>query len=311
MRDRRRLQGAAGWLAGGATSLARAAELIKTAPRTTEPMRIPTHPFRHRRSGLRAADHPANARGIRPQRFAKAAFVAPVLWSRFGINDVNWKAANKVAVYPGLNLAYNRIKKNANTTVAILLREMESGVREGGGAAKDNSFNLRTIPLSAICNVRRFCFFVVVRNPYSRVLSAFLNKFQHHSYRKMYGTFDLTPDGFAAFVVWLRHGGLNKDRHWDLQTKLTFLPIEKYDAVVRLENFDIEMHSLLESNDLRPPEGRLKGRYPSANSRLQEFYNPGLVSLVAELYGKDFDELGYSRAFPAWSGHLDRHRGPG
>ena len=48
-----------------------------------------------------------------------------------------------------------------------------------------------------------------------------------------------------AFVGWLKNDGLNKDAHWDLQTKLMLLPLAKYDAVVQFENFAAEMSELL------------------------------------------------------------------
>ena len=242
---------------------------------------------------------------IRLKKIAKTAFAASVLWSRFGIGNINLKASRNVAVYPGLGLVYNRVKKNANTTVVLLLRGMESGVVESRKAAKSNSQNFLELSFAEISDLRNYCFFVVVRNPYSRVLSAFLNKFQGESYKQLHGTFDLTPDGFIAFVEWLKDGGLNKNAHWDLQTKLMFLPLAKYDVVVRFENFEAEMLSLLKSKHLQPPEGRLGGLYPadvnkktSSDSLLQSFYTPRLADMVADLYAKDFDELGYSRAFP-------------
>lgn len=256
------------------------------------------------------SNRPAVARtrvGAWTTKYVKTAVALSILAYRFGIFQVNWKAWKRVAIYPGLGLAYNRIKKNANTTVVMLLREMETGSVESRKAAKDNSPKVRDLSFSQILRVRECCFFVVVRNPYSRVLSAFLNRFfspDENSRRQDLG-FELTPSGFAAFVEWLKDGGLDKNAHWDLQTKLMFLPLEKYDFVVRFENFKPEMLALLEGRGLSAPTGRLDGLYPtdtnkktSSDSRLQEFYTPRLAEIVAELYAKDFDELGYSRVFP-------------
>jgi hypothetical protein len=238
-------------------------------------------------------------------RIAKSALAATVLFGRFGITHVNHKAWKRIAVYPGLGLAYNRIKKNANTTVVMLLREMESGVGESRALAKRNSRRLLDLSLSEIANLRKTRFFVVTRNPYSRVLSAFLFRFKDEHYRNLHGAFDLTRSGFTNFVNYLNDGGLDRDAHWDLQTKVMFLPLEEYDAVVRFENLKPEMLSLLKSVNLQPPDGRLDGLYPSdvgkrtsSDARLQEFYTPEAMNIVADLYSKDFHELRYSKEFP-------------
>ncbi|MEP9388926.1 sulfotransferase family 2 domain-containing protein [Mesorhizobium sp. KR9-304] len=244
-------------------------------------------------------------RVMQPARIAKAALAASVLWGRFGVTHVNHKAWKKIAVYPSLGLAYNRIKKNANTTVVMLLREMESGVGESRALAKRNSRKLLDLSPSEIANLRNTRFFVVTRNPYSRVLSAFLFRFKDEHYRNLHGAFDLTRSGFTNFVSYLSDGGLDRDAHWDLQTKVMFLPLDKYDTVVRFENFKSEMLSLLKSVGLQPPDGRLEGLYPSdvgkqtsSDSRLGEFYTPETIRMVADLYSKDFQDLRYSKDFP-------------
>ncbi|MEW9806667.1 sulfotransferase family 2 domain-containing protein [Mesorhizobium marinum] len=240
-------------------------------------------------------------------KFAKEVVGLSMLAGRFGVRRVNWKAWKRITVCPSLGLAYNRIKKNANTTVVMLLREMETGAVESRKVAKDNSRNVRDLSFSEMSRVRDCRFFVVVRNPYSRVLSAFLNRFASSDGQR-HGRFDLTPAGFAAFVDWLDHGGLDKNAHWDLQSKLMFLPLEKYDRVVRFENFKPEMLSLLQSRGLTPPPGRLDGLYPtdtnkrtSSDRRLQEFYDPRIAAVVARLYARDFDALDYSKVFPGTS----------
>jgi hypothetical protein len=239
-------------------------------------------------------------------KIARTAAALSMLAGRFGIAGVNWKAWKRVAVYPSLGLAYNRIKKNANTTVVMLLREMETGSVESREAAKANSRKARDLSFREIFRLREYRYFVVVRNPYSRVLSAFLNRFSVRDEKaRQRRDFELTPNGFAAFVEWLGDGGLDQNAHWDLQTKLMLLPLEKYDFVVRFENFKPEMLSLLESRGLSPPEGRLDGLYPtdtnkktSSDSRLREFYTPRLADMVADLYARDFEALGYSKVFP-------------
>lgn len=147
--------------------------------------------------------------------------------------------------------------------------------------------------------------FIIVRNPYSRVLSAFLDKLKKERYQKAHGTFDLTPEGFGDFLKWLENGGLTGDPHWDLQTKLMMVPLEKYDTVVRFETFSSSMRSFLEGRGLTVPAGALEEYYPSyrgretnSSSKLTQFYTPERAEIVRRLYAKDFEALDYSTEFP-------------
>lgn len=238
-------------------------------------------------------------------KYLKFILLAAVLSGRFGVGAVNWKARQSIATYPSLGLTYNRIKKNANTTVVTMLREMTTGRVEGRKEAKKLSQRYSDLTFAQIWALRQTFFFVVVRNPYSRVLSAFLEKFQHDSYHKKFGAFDRSPAGFAAFLEWLESDGLDKNYHWDLQTKLLLLPLDKYDRVIRFESLKEDMTSMFASLGMSAPLHRLDGLYPtdvnkktSASSRLHEFYTPRLAGIVARLYATDFERLGYSPDFP-------------
>ena len=66
-------------------------------------------------------------RYVAAMRLGKMAFAAFVFWRRFGLRNLNWKAWPRLAVYPGIGIAFNRIQKNANTMTVYLLREIETG----------------------------------------------------------------------------------------------------------------------------------------------------------------------------------------
>ncbi len=254
---------------------------------------------------------PALAVATGALRLLRAAVHGPrvlrYLRARFGAEGLNWSAARRVAVFPRLGLAYNRIKKNANTTVVLLLRELDTGVIEDRDVAKVQApllFDLSREELS-----RPLAFFVVVRNPYSRVLSAFLNKFGNPVYARRHGAFARTPEGFAAFVRWLEAGGLRRDAHWNLQTRLMLLPLARYDHVVRFEALRPGLEAVLAARGLALPPGRLDTLYPSdrdketkADAKLRAFYDADTADRVARLYAADFAALGYSAEFPPPAG---------
>ncbi len=225
------------------------------------------------------------------------------LKSHYG--PVNSLAINRIVVFPELGFAYNRIKKNANTSTVILLRELQINSIETRNHAKWNAKRYFDLSREEWRRIGDMHLFIIIRDPYSRVLSAFLDKFRSDRYRHKYGNFELTPEGFGAFLTWLEKGGLSRDAHWDLQTKLMMLPLEKYDTVIRFENYREELKNLLESRGLKLPPDALRELYPSdraketkSSSKLVQFYTPERASIVQRLYAEDFSALGYATDFP-------------
>lgn len=230
--------------------------------------------------------------------------VARVLRRRFG-PGLRIATIHRVAVFPELGVAFNRVKKNANTTLTMLLREMSGGGAAHRDLAKWEALTPLDLPAGQRAGLDRLHWLVVVRNPYSRVLSAFLDKFREEKYRRSHGAFDLTPQGFAAFVGWLEQGGLGKDGHWDLQTKLIVGPLARFDAVIRFESLGADLERALQAAGVPFDAARLRAAYPSdegkrtgASGRMAAFYTQGLADRVARLYAEDFRALGYDTAFP-------------
>ncbi len=219
---------------------------------------------------------------------------------------VRLRAATRVAVFPELGLAYNRIKKNANTSTIILLRQLEAGQVEERNDAKWNAKTWFDLSADELDRLDALHLFVIIRNPYGRVLSAFLDKFRSPRYQRRHGAFPLTPEGFEQFLRWLDQGGLKRDAHWDLQTKLMMLPLSGYDSVIRFESFRDELRALLEARGIALPEGALRELFPSdktkrtgSSDKLRQFYTADSVALVRKLYAADFEALGYGTEFPA------------
>lgn len=242
-------------------------------------------------------------RSLRGALMVPAAALA--LRRRYGAGVARPRAMRRVVVYPELGLAYNRIKKNANTSAVILLRQIQTGAVEGHADAKWNARRVYDLGPGELGALGAMHLFVIVRNPYSRVLSAFMDKFRTADYQQRHGAFPLTPAGFGAFLHWLEAGGLTRDAHWDCQHKLMLLPLSKYDTVIRFESVREDLLGLLRSRGLEPPPEALAELYPSDRSkrtgssdRLAEFYTPERAAIVARLYARDFAELDYPVAFP-------------
>lgn len=234
----------------------------------------------------------------------RAPFVIAALRRRFG-PGLRVAAIHRVAVIPELGLAYNRVKKNANTTLTLLLRELAGGGAAHRDIAKWEALTPYDLPLSERRTLAGLHWIVVVRNPYSRVLSAFLDKFREDKYRRSHGSFELSPVGFAAFVTWLEQGGLGKDGHWDLQSKLIVGPLDRFDAVIRFESLAADLEAALSGAGVAFDAARLRAAYPSdegkrtgASGRMDHYYSRALAARVARLYADDFRALGYDDAYP-------------
>lgn len=223
--------------------------------------------------------------------------------ARYGKGVAQRAALRRLAFFPGLGLAFNRVKKNANSALILLLHELETGQPGQAARAKDAAPNLFDLPASDLARLDDFAVFVTVRDPYSRVLSAFLDKFRQDRYRRKHGSFDLTPQGFGDFLNWLDKGGLARDAHWDLQVKLLALPLGCYDAVLRFETLRDDALSFFAARAIAVPDDALQGEHTGdrgketgASARMAAFYTPERAALVARLYAADFAALGYDPA---------------
>jgi len=213
------------------------------------------------------------------ENLARAPRALAAMDARYGKGVVRRGALRRLAFFPGLGLAFNRVKKNANSALILLLHELETGQSGISGRAKDSATNLFDMSGAEIARLGDYAVFVTVRNPYSRVLSAFLDKFRYDRYRQKYGAFPLTPEGFGAFLSWLDQGGLSRDAHWDLQTKLMALPLDRYDAVLRFETLRADTAAFLDLHGLTLPDDALqaehrgdRGKETGADRQQASFY---------------------------------------
>lgn len=85
---------------------------------------------------------------------------------------------------------------------------LEHGQQIPAWESKDSSVHLSDMGVRGIFALKRAKRMVIVRDPFSRTLSAFLDKFRSPFFQRDFGPFDLTPEGFSRFLAYLEGGGL-------------------------------------------------------------------------------------------------------
>jgi hypothetical protein len=150
--------------------------------RTVEPDRV-VPPFHDRKAvGNFAVADRLRPWSIRSKILRRQLFLRYRLPKICPVEDVNFEAFDRVAVFTKSKIAFNRLKKNANSTAMIALTCLETGQLLNDRRKAKHDANRMDSVSSLICDLSSFDWLLIVRDPYSRTLSAFLEKFQHESY---------------------------------------------------------------------------------------------------------------------------------
>lgn len=215
-------------------------------------------------------------------------------------------ALSRVAVAPRSGFLYNRIQKNANSSLITLVHYLETGRSDGVIASRRSVSHLIDWPTGRLVELADLPRMVVIRSPYSRTLSAFLNKVGTARFRGDVGTMlEPTPEGFSQFLRVLDNGSLTLNSHWDLQIKSMLFRTEGYTDIIRFERLETELARFLDKVGIDPDmmysSGAFKkGRTHSTNAKdlLSQYYDDAGIAIVQRLFQKDFEELGYNIAAP-------------
>lgn len=224
-----------------------------------------------------------------------------------------WEFDYNVHISKRYQYLYTETPKAACSTIKLILQRMELDSPGLFHTNIEDIHNRKCSPLLMPSHFRPFDAFVArsdifkfcfVRNPYSRLLSAYLNKIKGNRPEKLDVLIHLNsnyPDleqeiSFPAFIDIIRNQTPREmNTHWRPQYYQTFQNQISYDFVGRLENFDADLSYVLSkfrpnyaefiSNELRHATG--------ADDLLNEYYTPELGKIVREIYEVDFESFGY------------------
>lgn len=143
-----------------------------------------------------------------------------------------------------------------------------------------------------------FLRFTVVRNPYTRLVSAWFDKVQmcHPGYEYVHRALGRTPNPhrplpLSEFVRYLGSIDLTQcDHHWRLQSEHLFLRAIDFNLVGRLEHLNEAVAKFCEHTGFAIPPREAKNASSAPNVELEE----NLALEISRLYEPDFLALGYS-----------------
>jgi len=225
-------------------------------------------------------------------------FVRPRLWGEERLRVID----ERTMVSRRWRYIYMRIPKAANSTIlnALLARFPEPGLDPADlEKAKVRATHFRNLGPGDLLRLSGFFVFTVVRNPYGRVLSAYLDKFREgDKHRAEYGERVASHDGgqvsFRAFCRYLADGGEAENAHWMQQTRLLALA-DRIDHVGRVESLDADLEAIFARIGGTVPDTVSRAGPPAtaADTRLAEYYDDECTALVERVYAEDFARLGY------------------
>lgn len=209
---------------------------------------------------------------------------------------------NAVFISPNRDFLFTKNEKCASVTLRFSLqnavvekplpRQFQNVDRWFLPLLQPSDLNLRRI---ADINSVPFKF-AVVRNPYSRVLSLYLNsKAGRYGRSRMDRNMD-----FGSFVAYVtKQAPEEMNRHWRVQYYNIYCNVIRYDHFIKFENLEEELSRFLERFSKRPPEIRSVHKNQSrAGRRIAEYYTPEIAKRVRDTFAIDFEFFGYSTELP-------------
>ena len=143
----------------------------------------------------------------------------------------------------------------------------------------------------------RFCF---VRNPFTRILSCYLDKFVKNDWERarLAPTLGFGPDAPPSFRDFLEavraQPEHERDIHWATQVFLLRPNRFRYSFIGRFELFDAQFAKICRELDLDyAPKPSDKAHATSAGAALAEHLGPEEADLLRDIYADDFRFFGY------------------
>lgn len=233
-----------------------------------------------------------------------------------------------INISPKLDFIYFTIPKNACSTILVLLRslleenisEIKSNVHDRKKSAFLSPSDIGYDKFLDILKDSEVFKFTVVRNPYSRILSAYLDKFiqlpKHNM--KSYELFlsqlvtkeqvdkyiqspNLSFLEFLTFVSYQQPYFMNE--HWKPQLMLGMMNFIADNQIYRFENLDNSIDNLIDNlknrgydiEKVKKDECTFKPHSTQADQLIKSYYTDKCLDIFNQIYADDIEQLGYTK----------------
>jgi hypothetical protein len=206
----------------------------------------------------------------------------------------------------------NNPKVGCSTVKATLWRALTGAVPTDKGGEHRVEGSPFSVDLADPDAVERAFIFTFVRNPYERIVSAYLNKVAAqkdklwHSFAAKRGLNPEDEVSFDGFVKIIADTDLeDNDPHWRPQYLNTMYPFVRPNLIGDLNSLDDLLPQVLTRvfGQAAPDVASRQRHSTSAKTSWRSFFeNPVTLKLVREVYGPDFALFGYSKDLAAPTG---------
>uniref|UniRef100_A0A7S0ZJ04 Carbohydrate sulfotransferase n=1 Tax=Timspurckia oligopyrenoides TaxID=708627 RepID=A0A7S0ZJ04_9RHOD len=232
--------------------------------------------------------------------------------------------ASRIIVSEKSKMLYCPVPKAGNSNWKVLIRKHEgfANYRQLDIANNKNLNGLKYLhqmdphQIDAILNDPSWFRFAIVRNPYERHLSAYLNKFvqkhvssaEYKLFYKQLTSYNISDEQieqsnkptfleFTQRIASRRPEYMNE--HWAPQHYICGFGMIPYDFIGRLETIADDSNVVFEAlgweNEVFPSQKQIGFVSSGANKKLDEFYDDQVFQEVSSKFSRDFDILQYTR----------------
>ncbi|WP_455199150.1 sulfotransferase family protein [Kaarinaea lacus] len=217
-------------------------------------------------------------------------------------------------ILPELKVVYTSVPKAANSTIKKCLwsasgisiegKNINSSIFKNPGPSRPVS-TIDDNELETIFHSDDWFRFSFVRNPYTRLLSAYKDKIlglgnprKHNTFLKKIHWQSSQPPTFEDFISAISSQSDDAmDWHWMPQSRLIMSDIIKYDFIGKLENYNEDMRTVLTRLNTSPDiidESLSVSLNKTRNKTRNELQiSPGTAEIIQRRFTDDFKDFGY------------------
>jgi hypothetical protein len=211
---------------------------------------------------------------------------------------------DNVAIYPEINLILQRLKKSGNTSLVLFFNEICDGRQYFTTHDAKRARRLYNTNPVSLAQLSSYNSLLVVRDPQTRILSAFLDKVASGKYpgaQSIPGYSDPSQRGFEVFLDYLDDSCITKNRHFWPQSKLLYQPVESFTFAAKLETIYSDLSYILpklgietdlakKMNTPHPLESKENGKITNS-ARRKDLISTRASNKIERLFCQDYEMI--------------------